>query len=172
MSETRWKPNTTVAALIEHEGRYLLVEEQTASGVRLNQPAGHVEQGESLLEACCREMREETGYAPEVDALVGIYQMPSADAPGLTYLRFAFAVSLQGANVIPPGARVVNADQAGLYPDAVVCPLDAGILQAVWLTYDEILASRARHRSPLVLQCLDDYRAGKRYPLELIHHHG
>lgn len=172
VSDIRWKPNTTVAALIEHQGRYLMVEEETAAGMRLNQPAGHIEQGESLIDACCREMAEETGYIAEADALVGIYQMPAETAPDVTYLRFAFAVSLSNTNTILPGSRVANVDQMPLHAGAVVHRLDAGIAQAVWLSYEEILAARSRHRSPLVLQCLDDYRAGTRYPLELIHHHG
>ncbi|MEW5783214.1 MAG: NUDIX hydrolase [Pseudomonadota bacterium] len=146
-----WKPNVTVAALMEREGRFLLVEEETAEGLRFNQPAGHLDEGESLIEACAREALEETAHAFTPTALVGVYQWPRPQGD-ITYLRFAFAGEV--------GAR-----------DAAR-PLDTGILRAVWMTVEEIEACRDRHRSPLVLQCIRDYLAGRRYPLELIHHYG
>lgn len=144
-----WKPNVTVAALMERDGRFLLVEEETDEGVRFNQPAGHLDEGESLVAACAREALEETAHAFTPTGLVGIYQWsrPQGD---ITYLRFAFAGEV--------GAR----DTAR--------QLDAGILRAVWLTPDEIVACRERHRSPLVLQCVQDYLAGRRFPLDLIKH--
>lgn len=145
-----WKPNVTVAAIVERDGRFLLVEEHTEDGVRLNQPAGHLDEGESLIQACVREAREETAHHVGVDSLVGIYQWPRASGD-VTYLRFAFAATVRG----------FDAEAA----------LDRGIIQAVWLTYDELLEQRARHRSPLVLQCVQDYVAGRRFPLELIRHY-
>ena len=146
-----WKPNVTVAAVIEREGRFLLVEEETDDGLRLNQPAGHLEQGESLVEACAREALEETAWHFRPTALVGIYQWPRQRGD-ITYLRFAFAGEL-------------GAEEPGR-------PLDAGIVRAVWLTPAEIEASRSRHRSPLIVQCLHDFQAGQRFPLDLIHHYG
>jgi ADP-ribose pyrophosphatase YjhB (NUDIX family) len=146
-----WKPHVTVAALIERDGRFLLVEEETAEGVRFNQPAGHLENGESLVAACTREVLEETAYEFAPTALVGVYQWPRPQGD-LTYLRFAFTGKV-GAHTT---AR----------------RLDEGILQAVWLTPAEIEACRERHRSPLVLQCVQDYLAGRRYPVDLIRHYG
>ncbi len=146
-----WKPNVTVAALIERDGRFLLVEEETGDGIRFNQPAGHLDEGESLVAACAREALEETAHVFEPTALVGVYQWPRPQGD-VTYLRFAFAGTL-GAH---EAAR----------------PLDAGILRAVWMTVEEIEACAGRHRSPLVLQCVRDWLAGRRYPLELIRHYG
>jgi len=148
----RWKPNVTVAAVVEREGRFLFVEEDTADGLRLNNPAGHLDPGESPIEACVREVLEETAYDFEPQALVGVYLnrfTRTRTGDDITYLRFAFA-----GNV---GAH---------HPWRA---LDDGILRAVWLTPDELRSCRARHRSPLVLQSLEDYLAGRRAPLELIH---
>ena len=142
-----WKPNVTVAAVIERDGRFLLVEEETSAGIRFNQPAGHLDQDETIAAACTRETLEETAYDFEPTALIGVYTLPIAGSD-LTYLRFAFAGEL-----------------GGHYADK---PLDKGILRAVWLTLDEIRACRERHRSPLVLHCIEDYLAGKRFPLDLI----
>jgi len=142
-----WKPNVTVAAIAERDGRFLLVEEETTDGVRLNQPAGHLDEGESLVAACAREALEETACEFAPTELVGIYQWPRPQGD-ITYLRFAFA------------GKVGACDTAR--------PLDAGILRAVWMTPAEIEASASRHRSPLVLQCVRDYLAGRRYPLDLI----
>ena len=146
-----WKPNVTVAALIERDGRFLLVEEETDDGLRLNQPAGHLEQGESLVDACAREALEETAWHFRPTSLVGIYQWPRQRGE-VTYLRFAFAGEL---GLEEPGR-----------------PLDTGIVRAVWLTPAEIEASRQRHRSPLIVQCMHDWQAGRRFPLDLIHHYG
>ena len=156
MDDLRYKPSTTVAAIIEREGRFLLVEEHTPEGLRLNNPAGHLDPGESPQEACARETLEETAYAFTPTALVGIYlsrfeRAPSASRPkgeDITYLRFAFCGQL---GALQRGRR-----------------LDYGIVRALWLTPDEIRASQALHRSPLVVQCMEDYLAGKRYPLELV----
>ncbi|MBL8479520.1 MAG: NUDIX hydrolase [Sterolibacteriaceae bacterium] len=146
-----WKPNVTVAALIEREGRFLLVEEETEDGLRFNQPAGHLDEGESLVAACAREALEETAWHFQPRQLVGAYQWkrPRGD---ITYLRFAFAGEL------------------GAHEEGRV--LDAGILRAVWMTPAEIAACQARHRSPLVLQCIEDWLAGRRFPLDLIRHYG
>ncbi|WHZ10108.1 MAG: Nudix-like NDP and NTP phosphohydrolase NudJ [Burkholderiaceae bacterium] len=157
--ERRWTPRVTVAAVIEQGGRFLLVEEQTQDGLRLNNPAGHLEPGESPAQACVREALEETGHAFEPTALVGVYlaRPGGADArgpagaadPGLTYLRFAFCGELGAAD-----------------PHR---PLDRGIVRTLWMDVGELRASRARHRSPLVLRCVSDYLAGRRHPLDLIH---
>jgi 8-oxo-dGTP pyrophosphatase MutT (NUDIX family) len=145
-----WKPNVTVAALIEREGRFLLVEEETEDGVRFNQPAGHLDQGESLIAACAREALEETAWSFRPTALVGIYQWPRPQGD-ITYLRFAFAGEM--------GEHELGR------------ALDVGILRAVWMTPDEIRAAADRHRSPLVWQCVSDYLAGRRFPLELVRHY-
>ncbi|MBN8441655.1 MAG: NUDIX hydrolase [Thauera sp.] len=145
-----WKPNVTVAAVIERDGRFLLVEEETPDGLRFNQPAGHLEEGESLVEASIREALEETAHHFVPEYLVGVYQWPRPQGD-ITYLRFAFAGRVSGEEV----GRA----------------LDAGIVRPVWMTRDEMLATRDRHRSPLILQCVDDWIAGRRYPLELITHY-
>jgi len=151
----RWKPNVTVAAIIEHDGRYLLVEEHTPEGLRLNNPAGHLDPGESPSEGCAREALEETTYRFTPTHLLGIYmsRFQRAQAEGgvedVTYLRFAYAGTL-GEQV--PGRT-----------------LDAGIVRTVWMTPDEIRASVERHRSPLVLRCMEDHLRGLRYPLDLVY---
>ncbi len=154
----RWKPNVTVAAIIERDCRFLLVEEQTSQGLRLNNPAGHLDPGESLVQACVRETLEETAFHFEPQAVVGIYltgptQLPAPGVAqegkhGITFLRFAFR-------------GVLGAFDAQR-------PLDQGIVRAVWMSLPEIRASRARHRSPFVLRCVQDYLAGACYPLQLL----
>jgi len=155
MSE-RWKPSTTVAAIIEQDGKFLLVEEHTPEGLRLNNPAGHLDEGESLVHGCAREALEETMYLFDPTDLVGVYMArfqraasTVQQAEDITYLRFAFAGTL---------GRL----QAGRN-------LDTGIVRTLWLSPDEMRASAARHRSPLVLQCMEDYLRGQRFPLALIH---
>jgi 8-oxo-dGTP pyrophosphatase MutT (NUDIX family) len=145
-----WKPNVTVAAVIERDGRFLLVEEDTERGRLLNQPAGHLDPGESLIEGVARETLEETAHSFTATALLGIYQYRHP-AEGVTYLRFAFTGSLAGHD---PGRR-----------------LDTGIVRALWLGPEEIRRESARHRSPLVMRCIDDYLAGRSYPLAVLHHH-
>ncbi|GAB4401074.1 MAG: NUDIX hydrolase [Rhodoferax sp.] len=153
----RFRPSTTVAAVIEHGGKFLLVEEQTPEGLRLNNPAGHLDAGESLLHACVRETLEETAFDFRPEALVGIYlarfvrPLPQGAVQDVTYLRFAFCGTL--------GEH---------HPQRA---LDVGIERTVWLSLDEVRASSAQHRSPLVLQSIEDYRRGQRYPLTLLHTH-
>ncbi len=144
-----WKPNVTVAAIIETDGRFLLVEEETAEGVMFNQPAGHLENGETLLEGVARETWEETAHHFEPTALLGVYHWkhPKRD---LTYLRFAFVGKVMGFDTTQK--------------------LDDGILRAVWMTPDEIRATRDRHRSPQVMICVEHYLAGQRFPLAVLTH--
>lgn len=149
-----WKPSVTAAAVIERDGRFLFVEENTTEGLRLNQPAGHLDPGESLVQAVVREALEETAGHVEPTACVGIYMSRSRnEAAGTddTYLRFAFA------------CRLISFDEK--------LPLDKGIVRAVWLTPDEARAQRKIHRSPLVMRTLEDYLAGRRFPLEMIYTH-
>jgi 8-oxo-dGTP pyrophosphatase MutT (NUDIX family) len=146
-----WKPNVTVAAVAYRDGRFLLVEEETAEGLRFNQPAGHLERGESLVEAVRRECREETGYDFEPRALLGIYQWPRPKGE-VTYLRFAFVGEIVGHD-----------------PER---PLDTGIIAPHWLTIDAMRAEPHRHRSPLILRCAEDHLAGRRFPLDVIIHYG
>ena len=145
-----WKPHVTVAAVIEREGKFLFVEEETDVGVRFNQPAGHLECRESLTDAVVREVLEETAYRFVPTALVGVYNWRN-EAKDITYLRFAF------------GGEVVGHDAER--------KLDEGIIAARWLTLDEIRALKDRHRSPLILQCIEDWLAGQRHPLSLVRHY-
>jgi phosphatase NudJ len=158
MSTPRWSPSVTVAAVIAHEGRYLMVEEHTPEGLRLNQPAGHLDPGESLLEAVVREALEETACVFSPDALLGVYlarfQRPAertADGVALdvTYLRFAYCGT--AGDPIPGRA------------------LDTPIVRTLWLTPEEIRAEAHRHRSPLVQRCVDDHLAGRRLPLDAVY---
>lgn len=148
ISNQRQRPRVTVAALIEHEGRLLCVEEKDdAQRLVINQPAGHVEAGESPIAAWHREVFEETGWHCRPEYLVGIYSWARPDG-SINYLRLAIAGH---AERLEPDAR-----------------LDDGILRAVWLLPAELAAERARHRSPLVMRCVEDYLAGERYPLTVI----
>jgi 8-oxo-dGTP pyrophosphatase MutT (NUDIX family) len=147
----QWKANVTVAAVVERDGAFLLVEEQTDDGIRYNQPAGHLEAGESLIDAVIRETLEESACDFTPEALLGVYQY-AHPRDGVTYLRFAFT-------------GVLSAPRPGH-------ALDAGILRTLWMPVDEIRACRDRHRSPLLMQCVDDYLGGQRHPLQLLHHHG
>lgn len=153
--DLRWKPSVTVAAVIERNGRFLLIEEHTAEGLRLNNPAGHLDPGESPAQGCARETLEETAHPFTPTALVGVYlsRFQRTDEQGevqdISYLRFTFC----GEVGDPEPGRA----------------LDTGIVRTLWLTAEEIRESRARHRSPLVLQCLEDYLAGRRHPLDLIY---
>jgi phosphatase NudJ len=151
MNDERWKPNVTVAAVVERDGRYLLVEEASPRGPVLNNPAGHLDPGESLVEAVVREVLEETACRFTPTHLVGVYLAPS-EPSDITYLRFAFA----GRVGEPEPGRA----------------LDAAILRTLWLTPAEIGAEAARHRSPLLARCVEDHRAGQRFALDLLHRVG
>ncbi len=146
-----WKPHVTVAAVVQRDGKFLLVEEETEAGLAFNQPAGHLEEGESLIDAVAREALEETAYHFKPTHLVGIYNWTHPTKDDATYLRFAFAGELRGY-------------EAGR-------PLDDGIVAARWLTLDEVRATQGRHRSPLILQCIEDFMAGKKFPLDLLVHY-
>ena len=143
-----WKPNVTVAAVVEQDGRFLLIEEDTARGRLYNQPAGHLEPGESLVEAAVRETLEETAYSFSPTGLLGVYRYQSA-AEEVTYLRFAFVGNITG-----------HAPERGL---------DKGIVRTLWMSPADIRREAGRHRSPLVMRCIDDYLAGKRYPLDMLY---
>ena len=151
MSE-RWKPSVTVAAIIERDGRYLLIEEHTAEGLRLNNPAGHLDPGESPVAGCAREALEETTHRFQPEWLVGVYlsrfQRP-ATGEDITYLRFAFTGEL--GDVVPGRS------------------LDTGIVRTVWMSPSEVEANAHKLRSPLVWRCIQDHMAGRRYPLDLVY---
>jgi 8-oxo-dGTP pyrophosphatase MutT (NUDIX family) len=142
-----WKPEVTVAAVVERDGRYLLVEELIAGQLVLNQPAGHLEPGETLIEAAIRETREETAWRFRPQALVGVYLWTKPDTDR-TFLRFAFCGTVDQHNAAQP--------------------LDRGIQRALWLSRDQLLAQSARVRSPMVMRCLDDYLKGRRLPLDTV----
>ncbi len=151
MSTPRWSPSVTVAAIVEHGGRYLLVEEHTPEGLRLNNPAGHLEQGESPLEAVLRETLEETARVFTPQALLGLYLsrfVRPQTGEDVTYLRLAYCGTV--GDELPGRA------------------LDDGIVRTLWLSFDEATAQSARMRSPQVLQCLADHRAGRRLPLDAV----
>ena len=155
MTDARWKPSVTVAAVIAQGGRYLLVEERTPEGLRLNNPAGHLDPGETPEQGVCRECLEETACTFVPQALLGVYlarlQRPARlghPAEDISYLRFAYA-------------GTVGAPEPGR-------ALDAPVERTLWLTLDEVRASVARHRSPLVLRCIEDHAAGLRHPLALV----
>ncbi len=140
-----WKPSTTVAAVVEREGRFLLGEELIDGRRVLYQPAGHLDPGESLVAACRREVLEETAHRFAPTALVGIYRWHYAPAD-VTFLRFCFR------------GRIEGLDER---------PLDKQIVALHWLSREELLARRAVHRSPLVQRCVDDYLAGREFPLDV-----
>jgi 8-oxo-dGTP pyrophosphatase MutT (NUDIX family) len=142
-----WNPEVTVAAVVERDGRYLLVEELVAGQLVLNQPAGHLENGETLIEAAIRETREETAWRFRPQALVGAYLWTKPDTDR-TFLRFAFCGTVDQHNAAQP--------------------LDRGIQRALWLSRDQLLAQSARLRSPMVMRCLDDYLKGRRLPLDTV----
>lgn len=142
-----WRPRVTVATVVVDGGRFLFVEEDIRGDRVLNQPAGHLEQHESLLDAARRETLEETGWIVELTDLIGVYQWNTPDGSA-EYLRVAF------------GARPLRHDAERA--------LDDGIVRTLWLTRDEIAAQSARHRSPMVLGNVDDWLAGRRFPLEAV----
>lgn len=141
------RPAVTVATIVVRDGAFLCVEEETRNGLRLNQPAGHVEAGETIVAAAVRETLEETGYTVEPVALVGIYRWQMPDG-GTTFVRFAFEAQVRSHD---PARR-----------------LDAGIVGAHWLDYRTLHSRRTMHRSPLVMRCVDDFLAGTRLPLSFV----
>jgi 8-oxo-dGTP pyrophosphatase MutT (NUDIX family) len=147
-----WKPSVTVAAVVERDGRFLMVEEETPDGVRINQPAGHLDPGETLVQAAAREAIEETAHAFRPTALLGVYlsrfQRP-ATGEDITYLRLAYTGDLGAFDA----ART----------------LDTGIVRTLWMTPEELRACPERHRSPLVMRCIDDHRQGQRFAMATIH---
>jgi 8-oxo-dGTP pyrophosphatase MutT (NUDIX family) len=143
----RSNPDVTVAAVVQREGRFLVVEERIGGRLVLNQPAGHLEDGESLVDAAIRETREETAWRFHPEALVGIYLWRNPDN-GRSFLRFTFCGSVDDHQP----AR----------------PLDTGIQRALWLSHEQLRVQPSRLRSPMVLRCLDDYLSGKRQPLDSV----
>jgi 8-oxo-dGTP pyrophosphatase MutT (NUDIX family) len=144
-----WYPHLTVATIVERSGKYLIVEE-LSDGIKVfNQPAGHLEQNETLVEAAVRETLEETGWHVKVDALVGFF-MHTSGANNITYFRCCFI------------ATALEHDKN--------YSLDEGIIGPVWLTLDQLKQHKHKLRSPLVLQCIEDYEAGKRFSLDSISH--
>lgn len=148
MSEA-WQPHIVVAAIVEREGRYLVVEEFIDGKLRINQPAGHWERGETLIDAVRRETLEEAAWDIEPGGFLGVYawQPESLSYP---FVRFAFV------------AKALRH-----HPDR---QLDEGVVRALWLTPDELQARAAELRSPSVMRCIEDHRAGHIYPLEMIRH--
>lgn len=143
-----WKPNVTVAVVTERDGKFLMVEETVNGRLVLNQPAGHLDEGESLSHAAAREALEETAWHVMPESLIGIYRWQSG-TNAITYLRACFA------------ARCIAFEDDR--------ELDTGIERAVWLSYDELLNRVPQMRSPMVMRCIDDYRAGQRFPLSVLH---
>ncbi len=147
MTEAIWKPHTTVASICERDGKFLLVKENADGRVVYNQPAGHLDPGETLVNAVIRETLEETRYPFEPRALQGVYRYSPIPSEQRAYIRFLFRGEV--------GKRIDG-------------ELDAGIIAAEWLSYDEVLACREQHRSPMVLQGIVDFLEGHGYPLGVI----
>jgi ADP-ribose pyrophosphatase YjhB (NUDIX family) len=142
-----WAPHVTVATIVERDNRFLMVYEEADGKKVYNQPAGHLDPNETLQAAAIRETLEETGWTVKLIAMVGV-NLYVAPSNGVTYLRSTFIAEA----ISHDGERT----------------LDTGIIEAVWLTYEEILARKAQLRSPMTLQIIEDYRAGKRFSLDVI----
>ena len=145
----QWKPNVTVAAIVEDNGRFLLVEEYSDNELVYNQPAGHLEHNETLIDAVRREVMEETAYEFIPQAVTGIYMYPNSNQD-ITYLRVCFYGTCHNHDPVQP--------------------LDDGIVRAVWLSKDELMTQQEKLRSGMVLRCIDDYLSGQSFPLEILHH--
>lgn len=153
-SKVRWKPNVTVAAVVEHNGRFLMVEESTSDGLMLNNPAGHLDPGETPEQGVIRETLEETACRFTPEAFVGVFMSRfrrTRDGADTTYMRLVFCGAVSS-------------------PDPALA-LDEGIVRTLWMTIDELRACPERHRSPLVLACIESYLAGVRYPLAVMQTH-
>jgi len=146
-----WKPHVTVAAIVEREGRFLMVEEDTGEGIRINQPAGHLENGESLVNAVVRETQEETAWLFRPRGLVGVYRWPHPQKDA-TYIRFAFVGDVSHHDPLQT--------------------LDSGIRRALWMNYDDLVECRQQHRSPQVLACVDDNLKGNIVSLDFLNEPG
>jgi 8-oxo-dGTP pyrophosphatase MutT (NUDIX family) len=144
-----WQPDVTVATVVVRDGRLLCVEERVNGSIVINQPAGHLEPDESLFDAALRETREETGWDVRLTAFVGAYQWKAPET-GRHYLRFSFAAE--------PDRHDATRE------------LDTGIVQALWMSPQELMDAQARHRSPLVWQVVADYLGGRRHPLSMLQH--
>ena len=142
-----WAPHVTVATIVVRDNKFLMVYEEADGQQVYNQPAGHLDPDETLQEAALRETLEETGWEVKLTGVVGV-NLYTAPSNGITYCRTTFI------------AEAVAQDASR--------PLDTGIIEAVWLTYDEILARKAALRSPMTLQIIDDYLAGRRFPLSVV----
>jgi len=145
-----WAPHVTVACIIEKKGEFLIVEEESFGRLVYNQPAGHVESGETLIEAAIRETQEETGWKVEPTALLGVYVFTSPHNK-VTYYRTCFI------------ADAIEHDPTQT--------LDDGIMQALWLSPESIKADPSKCRSPVVYKSIDDYLLGQRFPLNCIYEH-
>lgn len=142
-----WKPHATVAAIAERDGKFLIVEEMIDGQLVYNQPAGHLDSGESLIEAVIRETFEETAWTFQPEALVGI-QLWRHPVHSESYLRFSFCGSCYDHN-----------------KNHV---LDDGVEQALWLSRDELMDKNHKLRSPMVLRSIDDYLEGRRYSMDIL----
>lgn len=179
-----WTPHVTVAAIAERDGRFLIVEEHTSAGLRLNQPAGHLEAGETLAQAVARETLEETAHPFEPEALIGVYVTHYPRAGAASTMRNAVGNTAANQSEAPAGVPAQNATLGRVgatYLRFTFCgrageaiagrALDDGIVRAFWMSADELRACPERHRSPAVMTCIDDYLAGRRVPLDFIHTH-